>query len=242
MSFRVYLFIAILISGLVNSPAFALLNARAVEQAWDSQPGFSESRVVSISEGNRRGDDVPLTLVVYKGSGWTSQEVSDKLARTIQIYSQCRIRFNPILILSTRNSAGPIVDKDFPHSHMPSPLIENGMGMFKPVVYFAAAESENRNYGGYSWRRSDLSARSDAQKRNSVFLYRSYAIDAERSVPLEIPGVEGRYEVLAHELAHVLMDLPHLNTDGHIMSNMAYRTNVILPSQCRAIRRNILAM
>lgn len=240
MPYRVVFAISILISVLANSSAHALLNARSIEQAWDSQPGFSETRVLSISEGNRQGDDIPLTLVVYKNSGWTVQEVSEKWARTVQIYSQCRIRFNPVLILSTRNAAGPIVNKDLPHSHFAPPTIENGVGMFKPVVYFAAAESENRNYGGYSWRRSDLSARTDAQKRNSVFIYRSYAIDADRSAPLEIPGSEGRYEVLAHELAHVLMDLPHLDTDGHIMSNMNYRTNVILPSQCRAIRRNLL--
>jgi len=216
-----------------------LSSLKEIARKWDSQPHYSKTKATYIKEDADFEDQIPLTLVILKGSGWTSKEVLSKLKRTQEIFAQCKISLFPVLLIKTKNANGHVVNydyHDFPDTVLADYELENTPALSKPVVYFLSKEEDNRYGAGVSWPPIHPWGKADPQIRNSVLLYRSKALRAKNNTSLS-ETKPGFYEVLAHELAHILFDEPHLKSEGHIMSTPTkVRTNNIKPYQCQRAR------
>ena len=194
------------------APAFALDASQIpfIERTWDSAPNFSETKVLKIINDKNLKNEIPLTLVIFKDSGWTLDEVMAKLRRTAEIFGvQCGINFNPVMILETKDLYGPMFNNDFPHDHLAPESIEWAGALKKPLMYFAKSEVADYGSGGLAWSRASDGGRRSVSARNSGFLFRNFAIDKDSSVGFESSMTQGSYEILAHELAHILINMPH---------------------------------
>lgn len=219
---------------------FDILSIPGIEREWNSSENFLNTKVLKLTNKNL-SNRIPLTLAIFKDSGWTLSEVEGKLQRTAEIYrTQCGINFDPVLILETESIGGATVNFDNPWSHIIFPNLEISKALLKPLIYFAKNEIKDTGRGGWSWPRSSDIGRKFAELRNSAMLFRNIALDKNFSVGFESPQTQGRYEILAHELAHVLMDSEHTPALGDIMSKLKYRTNKILTTQCEKIQANFL--
>ena len=90
--------------------------------------------------------------------------------------------------------------------------------------------------GGVSYRTKN--ARSESPRRNAMLIFLKYAIDYASSYPISLPVKEGFYEVMAHELGHVLFDEDHNAERKNLMSEYKVRTNNISKKQCDKISAN----
>ena len=227
------------------APAFALDASQIpfIERTWDSAPNFSETKVLKIINDKNLKNEIPLTLVIFKDSGWTLDEVMAKLRRTAEIFGvQCGINFNPVMILETRSIGGPTFDREDPWDHIIYSSFESSGAVLKPLMYFAKNEVHDYGSGGTAWSKVTDGGRKYEEVRDTGILLRNFAIKSDYSVGLEAPMVSGRYEILAHELAHILMDVNHELVAGNIMTKSASeRTNKVLPSQCERIQENFFS-
>jgi hypothetical protein len=191
---------------------------------------LSHRESVELSPSTHFAHTSPLTVVLLKNSSWTTAEAVQKIRRTEQIYAQCRVSFSPITLISLNQSLGSTMDID----HAEDYFANTGPLSFpRPVVWLYDREKNNTNEGGFSMRFGAVGLGSPLL--DQAVLFRSYALAPEREYPISSPMLEGHYEVMAHELGHVLFDEPHLIQDGNLMSVVRTRTNLIEPWQCSLI-------
>jgi hypothetical protein len=225
------------------SPSFAkgFLSPRKVASIWNTQENYSKTKVSYLNTTFNFPTQVPLTLVVLEKSGWSKDEVLSKLKRTQEVYAQCEVSFSPILLIESKNVHGSVVDLGSPFNVFANLKVEQEIPFLKPAVYFLSQEAKHRFGGGYSWRVNSPGGRLNAQKRNSAFVYSSIGTTESRSTSLSETR-HGYYEVLAHEIAHLLLDQSHTSTAGHLMAHIPVRTNTLTKDQCVRIHANLPAV
>lgn len=183
---------------------------------------------------------VPLTVIHLKNSKWEKSEVEKRIRRTETIFAQCEWTFSPIVIISLNHEQGSTVDvetyewdNDYSFFSLrgftdDDPLLQ------KPAMFLLDSERADRYQGGVSFRRGLIPEGSPDEKiLNFSLLFGSFAFEPQRSSG-DLYRV-GKYEVMAHELAHLLFDVGHLETPNNLLTNIAYsntRTNFISKEQC----------
>ncbi len=202
--------------------------------AWNAHSNFSSTEIVQLDSVTDFRIAIPLTIVVLKNSQWSQAEVIEKIRSTELIYAQCEISFRPIAIVKTVHGQGPVPDANNAASYVDiRDLVDSGAAT-KPIVFMTDAEKFGRHNGGSAWRTGSVGPNSP--KTNTVLLYRSGALENSGNFYSFASHPLGYYEVMAHELAHLLFDQSHTNSPGHLMSNMKKRTNIIRSQDCAVVR------
>lgn len=216
-----------------------------VIQAWDLQDNFKDAALISYHfDPSLIKDAVPLTIVVYKDSGWITDTVVRKVEHAYSIFGgQCQIYLNPIMILQAKNKNGTVVNEPDPRPFMADSELELSSNLLKPVFYFVASENQNRaNLAGaaYVFDKPRLT-KEEEQAADAGFIYHSNAMGRAHNGEIA-PGKINEFEILVHELGHILLKQTiHLSAPGNFLSEDG-RTNVIQPAQCETMKKNITAM
>lgn len=213
-----------------------------IEKAWDAAPNFSETKVLRFRNDQTLQRQIPLTLVIYKNSSWRLDEVMLKLRQAADVIGdQCGINFNPVVVLETKIENGPIVNRNALLDKLPPLNLVGTKALQKPIVYFAEKEVSDVSDGGVSIYYCKTHIEDCQRGLYSVFLYRNLVFAPDKNNSDMTSFLPGKYEVLSHELAHVLLLQRHVSEIGNIMSNdPLFRSNKITKSQCETIYKNYL--
>jgi len=193
----------------------AVLFAGLCCSAIAAAPAFEiENRLVL--DGPAPGSDQhALTLTLANIGGWNDDDIVTALGKAADILAQCGIRLSGAELLRVRV---PDSHRDFfvPRSRE----LARALGLARPAVYFAAGTRQRPAFDAEAIGRGN--SRSRPELRDSVWIAR---------------GARDLGIVIAHELAHVLMDSgAHDNSPGNLMAESTTPDNTRLTAaQCARI-------
>lgn len=216
---RLPIFVAIgLMTVLMTGPASFCCDAIA------AAPDFriEERRMLTMPPPAATGSQHTLSLVLANIGGWNDAEITEAATLAAGILAQCGLHISKAELLRIRV---PDSHRDY---HTPRSRELAGMlDLAKPTVYFAAGTRQRPAFDAEAIGRGNSGPRPELT--DTVWIVRG-ARD---------PGI-----VIAHELAHVLMDSgEHDNTPGNLMAEDTTPDNTQLTAaQCARItataRRN----
>ena len=156
--------------------------------AWGQNPEAvavlerREIRLESIADPAAR--DLRLTLAFLEGTGWTAEAVLAAANESARILSQCGVALKTVELLRV---GAPVRYHDFltPVSRELAAALQ----LRKPTIYFVAGTRQHPAFDAEAIGRGNSGSRPEL--RDTIWLTRS-----TRDLGI----------VLAHELAHVLMD------------------------------------
>lgn len=156
-----------------------------------------------------------LNLRIANIGDWNETEIITGLHGAARILMQCRIRIARAELLRIA-----VVES---HRHFDTPRsreLARTLALPAPVLYFAAGTRQNPAFDAEAIGRGN--SRSRPELRDSVWIAR---------------GAQDLQQVIAHELAHVLMDSgTHDNTPGNLMAEDSSPHNTQLTAaQCAQI-------
>lgn len=206
--------------------------------AYQAQPHFSEVEISIQPSSTNFPAQIPLTIVVLKDSVWTSEEVEARIRRTEEIYAQCELSFNPIYVVWAKYDLGNVWDADNYKDILDFELLTASPAP-KPILFLIDAE-KNRSYGaGFSAGTHLYSLKEPLV--NTGVLVGELALEDNKSAPWTKYPTRNEYEVMAHELAHILFMESHRSDHDNILSDNAYRNNTMDEIQCFKARERFKA-
>lgn len=232
MKYVTVFFANILMTLSLQATAGLAQKADEMQKHWDSQDHYSNTEVFYAESPPKYKKQIPLTLVVLEGSGWTENLVAEKLGRTIDIFEQCKVSLYPVFLIKTKSANGHVVDWEYPSSVLAKANLEN-KAYFKPIVYFVSRELHNRGGGGTSWVAADEDGKGNLEYYSSLMYY-SNASPRTKNTSLSDTKT-GYYEALAHELTHLFTNQGGHNGTGLLLSPIKIRTNILSNKQCQRI-------
>lgn len=210
--------------------------------------GFSFGRL-SESKAKIAEVSVPLRVFWFDKSNWSEAKVREQLNQAQAVYSKCNVKLDPLSIVRVKDVS----------SELRKELIDQAKKENAPTLLEAAIEADRQSGVGDDQRgptalrifffdgfvERENSTPFSIGPKNSVkydpFLYSSVWMTSTVLTETYLRD-HGRYNVLAHELAHVLLNDPEHNNyaEGDLMTVWRSRNNNILP-YCAKIRFSPLA-
>jgi hypothetical protein len=161
-----------------------------------------------------------LTLVHFTGGGWQAEEIVAAATKASQILAQCGIVPDDLELKRID------VDARFRIFHTPtSRELVRSLHFRKPAIFFVDGTREDPAFEAEAIGRGN--SRSRPELRDTVWVVR---------------GARDLDLVLAHELAHVLMDSgEHSEEPGNLMREETSPANTVLTEpQCAQLRTTAL--
>jgi hypothetical protein len=166
--------------------------------------------------------DVPIKYFVQKGAQWNTDLAREVIRISDSYFRQrCGISLT-IKSEQTGDEPGLLEMKTYKEDEKFAKLNPDKEGVF---IIFTGRELEIDGTG-YAHRKSHPDKNEDIV--NTIFIF-NQALDWYR---------EGNYDILSHELTHILLDVGHNKTEGNILSEN-YDGLDITEEQCEKIRNNI---
>lgn len=170
--------------------------------------------------------------MLFRGSGWTLENVEARTRRIAEIYKQCNIKINKAALIEVDAPNGWIdVDysvekKDFKLSSM-TPSKE------RPILYYVRSSLEKQM--SYAWITSDEVPLS---LKNTAWL--TMEINGQRQRDFYHPS----YNSDAHEIAHILGNCGHVkDTSKNLLSDKTELLNdEITSKQCEEMKNSPLVI
>lgn len=181
-------------------------------------PPVSIEQRIAISDLPQPAADLALALSIVDVGGWPEVEIAAAVREAAQTLAQCSIRITRAELLKVG------VPDTHRHFHTPrSRELARALKLDKggPVLYFAAGTRQLPAFDAEAIGRGN--SRSRPELADSVWIAR---------------GARDLGIVVAHELAHVLMDSgAHDSTPGNLMAESTTQDNTRLTTeQCAKIR------
>ena len=153
----------------------------------------------------------PLNIVILDQSKWTKTEVIERVRRTESIYATCDVSFSPINIaVEHRPDLSSI---DYNKKDDLNLLLELSLFM-RPLIFFMNKNTATFSYPAWAW--IDDSNVEDLRKRVGYVFHPWKRVE---EIDLALFAGITTYEVLAHELGHILLNHgEHLEEPENIMS------------------------
>lgn len=207
---------------------------------WE-QAGFKEPRIqswsdsdlyaASISTSNTFTHGIEITTVVFRSTGWTTQEVKRRFQRMAEVYSQCGIKIQRADVIETDAPNGWI-DVDDPYdlgtSNRTTQIAKKLPTANRPVFLFI------RSLGNGDLATAEPPFRvGENSPRSGAVWMTSGLIPAEKDYP-------PNFSVEAHELGHILGNCSH-DTSGKknfLAGSFSLLDNIIQKDQCDVMKRN----
>jgi len=189
------------------------------------------------------------TIVMFRNSGWTRSQIEAHLKRTNEIYAQCGIRLGDIKLVETEAYQGKIDINDRWNYEGDDLKIASATPLEnRPVIYLMRRIMQVE--GGYTnFEHFGFSER-NPKVANTIWL--ASIINTEDYYYYHTSDDTGRnyllrrdpsYNVVAHELAHLLADMGHETTitEKNLLNGSASEVNDhLLPRQCEKFKANPL--
>lgn len=172
------------------------------------------------------------TVVIQSGSGWSTKQVTDTLAKTSQIYAQCGIRIGHATVvyatlpfnISDINS----VTEMYTAHKMPA-------SSSKPWLFFVNRRTDNPSQDGGGKSMAYTSGTADSTTEGSAWIAHDSLGTKERP-----SGYASHPElVIGHELAHLLTDGDHQDREPNLLSSSGDKmTPHLTPEECAQMKSN----
>lgn len=176
---------------------------------------FENPRLMELSSFNDTSPKFDLIVFIEKNSGWDSldHEVSpllrDQLLKNQEIFKQCGVVLNKVRLYDfTLNDLGkdalaPINPNSIPHYvYWPKVPSSYFLEEIKAENTIILVLNQNYSTGAYTWTSSTAKKYADA--RGSAWV----AFEDHKTYPGQF-FVQKTYNLMAHEIAHVLGELSH---------------------------------
>ena len=157
-----------------------------------------------------------LTLAMLDGAGWSADDIQAAVRQSAQIFAQCGVALAKAELVWI---SAPARFLDFQTTI--SRELARAMPLARPAIYFVAGTLQRPAFEAEAIGRGN--SRSRPELRDTVWIVR---------------GARDLGLVLAHELAHVLMDSgEHVDEPGNLMREDTAPENTRLsPGQCARLR------
>ncbi len=236
----------------VGQPAKLSTEERSWKRAGFKDPIVSTVTAPAASTSATHGFD--LTIVMFRGTGWTYPLVEPHLKRINEIYAQCGIRLEEVKVVEVDAHAG-ILDIKTPWVGEDLTIAKAApRGIKRPAMFLMKdLPSRMAAYAGipsYSFRTLDRAI------RDMIFVSAyvnseewKYYRDADESGQTYRLPVDPSYDVFAHELAHLFADAGHElpgdngrpKDEKNLLAGEKSEVNdSLLPRQCEAFKKNPL--
>lgn len=187
---------------------------------------YQNPRAYSLEVTSNRQDythSIDLSLVVFERAGWNSlQLVADHLQRVSDIYGQCKIKIDEIKMVFVDAGTNTLSEDqtELYARRVPSYLK-------RPTLFFATKVSEEHPAYAFS---GHLGCSTRPTACNTAWI--SSIVNTTYYKNLRKPT----YNVVAHELAHILGDFDHTQTDGNILAEYEKSGANITTEQCNKFK------
>jgi hypothetical protein len=184
----------------------------------------------------------PLALVVEDGSGWDAPGLLEgMLGKASAIFAQCRVTLGPAEVVTVRWSPEALRRLNNPDPYKGP---EESAVMTEPLI-------PARRPVGLLFAKNSVPSTAKAFNRTSVAAFTVHYPDAARLLDTFWMTLDWQtrprkadeaasFSVPAHELTHILGDLPHTDASPNLMTNgegRGAKSGDLTPEQCDAIRR-----
>jgi hypothetical protein len=189
----------------------------ALPAAAQGSPNIVERSEVQVARSARVATHrLRLTLAVLKDGGWSREAIVAAAAQSAEILGQCGIAVEPLELV--------LIDAEDRFRDFYTPVsreLARELDLAKPTVYFVSGTRQRPAFEAEAIGRSN--SRSRPELVDTVWVIR---------------GARDLGIVLAHELAHVLMDSgEHSEQPGNLMrANTSPRNTRLSEAQCARLR------
>lgn len=222
--------------GIFSNLALALMFVQTLSaQTLSAQDPLSligtertESHPIEISQIESSTEfehKVPLTLVILDTASWTRDEVINRVRRTENIYKVCKVQFSPIILQTV--SGERLASFSYTEQEDVK-LLEMLRIPNRPLVFFAKKNTSVFAYDAFSWNANN----SEPPRTGTAYIFESMKYVEAYYIPAK------EYEVLAHELGHILLNEDHNTIPHNLMAKKASPMgDQLTPDQCAKIPR-----
>lgn len=208
------------------------------EKIW-ARAGFVKSKIalIDVNKFYEKTQQVfthsfDLTLVVFRGTGWSKAVVLRRLKKVADIYAQCGVRLSQVKLVEAR-APGGVIDF-FSPGLGDTGIAQKVPSTFRPVLfYFRSIPKLN----AYSWPEDTEDENVADALKDTAWISLSAAMDLNTKIR------DPKYVSEAHELGHILLDsLAHAEVgEANLMAeSYEYENDHLTADQCRKIKEHRL--
>ncbi|MDQ1354609.1 MAG: hypothetical protein QG657_4918 [Acidobacteriota bacterium] len=176
-----------------------------------------------------------LTLVMFRGTGWSKKVILRRLKKVADIYAQCGVRFGQVTFVEAGAPAPEgVIDFGSPGGNAEQDIAQRVLPTARPILFYFRSIPK---FNAYAWPESSEDEDvSDALKNTAWF---SLSVTMKLNIKIRHP----KYISEAHELGHILLDsLEHVGVGvGNLMAeSYEYENDRLTHDQCRRIKEHHL--
>ena len=221
-------------------------------KTW-KRAGFANPEFSTIIVAEAALPNIPVThvldatIVMFRNSGWTRNQIETHLKRTNEIYAQCGIRLGDIKFVESDAYQGKIdINERWNYEGDDLKIAAATPVENRPVIYLVRKIMQTE--GGYTNFEHFQYSENNPKVANTIWL--ASIINTEDYYYYETGDDSGRnyrlrrdpsYNVVAHELAHLLADMGHETslTEKNLLNGAPSEVNDhLLPRQCEKFKSN----
>ncbi|MCX6583503.1 MAG: hypothetical protein NT166_25290 [Candidatus Aminicenantes bacterium] len=175
-----------------------------------------------------------LTLVMFRGTGWSKKVVLQRLKKVADIFAQCGVRFGRVKFVEAGAPGGVI---DFAGPGVGDREIAEKVPLtFRPVLFYFRSIPK---FNAYAWPESSEDEEVSDALRNTAWF--SLSVAMKLNIKIRRPN----YVSEAHELGHILLDsLGHAGAgvENLMAESYEFENDRLTADQCRKIKEHRLVI
>jgi hypothetical protein len=173
-----------------------------------------------------------LTMVMFRGTGWSKKVILQRLKKVADIYAQCGVRFGQVKFVEA-GAPGGVIDFGSPGSG-DREIAQRVPPTSRPILFYFRSIPK---FNAYAWPESSEDEDVSEALKNTAWF--SLSVTMRLNIKIRHPN----YVSEAHELGHILLDsLEHVG--GGAANLMAgsydFENDRLTPDQCRKIKEHRL--
>ncbi len=174
-----------------------------------------------------------ISAVIFKNSGWEIDEIKNRFLIATQILQQCKVHINSVNIIHTEAPNKTGIIRHHRTCYNPEPNGEHFITNQLPYLPGIRAFFINKFIIGPAGTAFNLKRAANTPIENTIWLAKNH---------LNNNPAHALYEIVAHELGHILLNEGHTNNDQpNLMSAKPSKLNNELNDlQCNKIRQSPL--
>lgn len=169
-------------------------------------------------------------MVLLRNSGWSKEQIEQRLTRVAQIYSQCGIKVARATLV-TVDAPNGWVDVDYSDEERDLKIATMTPTTDKPILFYVRSSREGQT--AYAWRQG---------KSRPPALTDTAWMTTEINTAAYKKLRDPTYSPDAHELGHIFGNCEH-NADGSknfLAGDVALLNDKIQPKQCENMKKHNL--
>ena len=169
--------------------------------------------------------EMQLEVYVLQNSNWTDESVKHELIRAADVWQQCGVKFRSIAVMGISPGSRYSSINGNDDLRLVNSLSINS----RPAVFFVH-EIAGEPFSGYSYREINDYPYKEFPLKGTIWIPDLILTDEYKAKRDPV------YSTLAHEIAHVILNLGHIGTRNILGSTPSLVNATISPNQCKRLR------